>query len=54
MDTITSNLGPFPVWTISESRFWAVFEDIGFYDDVFQKEQVPILFRETITSDRNP
>jgi len=40
-------------WSLSESRFNEVFEAMNFYDSNFTRDIVPILFRETVTSDKN-
>jgi len=48
MDTVGST------WCISEGRFQEVYSSLEFFDEFFKTEIPPILFRETVTSDKNP
>lgn len=42
------------IWAISEMNFYPIFEDMDIFGPMFSKEIPPIIFRETITSDKNP
>lgn len=41
-------------WCISEARFLELFNEMSFFDEFFKTEIPPIIFRETVTSDKNP
>jgi len=41
-------------WGIGEQMFLDVFNSMNFFDEFFKTELPPIIFRETVTSDKNP
>jgi len=41
-------------WSISEQNFLGIFNDMQYFGEFFSLELPPIIFRETVTSDKNP